>query len=167
VRRLKQTEGGEQRKVLLVGHSLGGGIAKVVGCKTSSPAVALASPGIVDSRGKLNVSLSAIHDLVINLYPQHDVASWLGVGGGLSFNIPCSLQRPDACHARESRANTFIHRHTHPHTHTHTHAHTHTYAHTHIITHSHTHAHMHTRSHVERVRIGHVMWPDPVANCFV
>lgn len=87
----------------MVGHSLGGGLAKIVGARCDKPVVhhryladlfhssilfalirfyrflvqvALAGPGISESRGKLRINYEAINKNVINIKPDHDVVRY-------------------------------------------------------------------------------------------
>ena len=45
------------RNVVLVGHSLGGGVAKIVGAKTGIPALSLSGPGLKFTSYKYGITL--------------------------------------------------------------------------------------------------------------
>lgn len=84
--------------ILIVGHSLGGGLAGLVGAKTHTPAVALSGPGIVGVRHKIGITLDDIHKFTTWIVPSHDVVAQLGVAGGTVHHVECSAHRPDICH---------------------------------------------------------------------
>lgn len=86
------------RRVALAGHSLGGSVAKIVGAMAGLPAVSLAGPGIMDSRGKLGISAAAITRNVVNIHPSDDLISRVGSSGGTVVHTVCRDGRPDTCH---------------------------------------------------------------------
>ena len=96
VKSLKESQ--PDAKILVVGHSLGGGLAKIVGAKAHVPAVALSGPGIVSTRHKIGVTLTDINRYVTNVVPSHDVVAALGTLGGGIHNVVCDAHRPDICH---------------------------------------------------------------------
>lgn len=112
---LRHVQGMKSENIILVGHSLGGGVAKIVGAKTGHPAVSLAGPGIVDSRGKLGVTISEIDRHIVNLLPSGDIVSRIGKQGGTVVNVPCSDNRPDSCHCPMAVACELITSCGHPH----------------------------------------------------
>ena len=58
---------------LLTGHSLGGGIASIVGARIKAIAVTFSAPGVVLSRRKFKVKLKNVQDYVINITPIGDM----------------------------------------------------------------------------------------------
>lgn len=102
------------RSVVVVGHSLGGGIAKIVGASVQTKAVAFAAPSIVAQRKKLNISLDSIAKHVINVAPTHDITSLFGEKGGCSLTINCLEKRPDMCHLPMHSACDLISKCGHP-----------------------------------------------------
>jgi hypothetical protein len=85
-------------RFLVVGHSLGGGLASIVGAKVHVPAVALSGPGIVGARHKIGVSLDEINLYTTSIVPSHDIVAALGVLGGGIHHVECGAHRPDVCH---------------------------------------------------------------------
>jgi hypothetical protein len=55
---------------LLTGHSLGGGVASIVGARLQALAVVFSSPGVVLSRRKFGISLKQISEYIVNIVPQ-------------------------------------------------------------------------------------------------
>lgn len=55
---------------LLTGHSLGGGVASIVGARLQALAVVFSSPGVVLSRRKFGLSLKSVSQYVVNIVPQ-------------------------------------------------------------------------------------------------
>lgn len=65
---------------LLTGHSLGGGVASIVGARLQALAVTFSSPGVVLSRRKFGLSLKEISQYVVNIVPQ---VGWNALGGAV------------------------------------------------------------------------------------
>jgi hypothetical protein len=86
------------RRFVLVGHSLGGGLAKIAGAATGRLAIALSGPGIVEARAKLGLDPSSLDRYAVNISPRHDVVPAVGTTEGLILNVDCPYARPDLCH---------------------------------------------------------------------
>ncbi|KAJ9447700.1 hypothetical protein DIPPA_05624 [Diplonema papillatum] len=100
---VRRSLAGSPRKVVFVGHSLGGAVAKIAGCLVSQPVVAISSPGIVNSRKKFwhnnqVVRSYNIRKFVTNVYSEGDyVPSASGKLGGAVHELYCSAGA--ACHS--------------------------------------------------------------------
>jgi len=90
------TSVGQPRKVVVVGHSLGGSLAKITGCLTKTRAVGFSSPGILLSRRKFGIDKHDVQSLVTNIYAENDVVPWVDQMGGVTQQVQC----PDGlwCH---------------------------------------------------------------------
>jgi hypothetical protein len=80
----------KQRNVVLVGHSLGGGLAKIVGTRHDLPSISFSAPGVVWSRDKLGLSLANINRVDVNVKPTADLVARVDKEGGLIQNIDCN-----------------------------------------------------------------------------
>eukprot|EP00047_Mylnosiga_fluctuans_P017100 m.58737 g.58737 ORF g.58737 m.58737 type:complete len:748 (-) comp6922_c0_seq2:121-2364(-) len=85
------------RNVVIVGHSLGGGLAQVVGATLGLPAVSFSGPGLMESRNKFRLTRQNLVDTVINVIPSHDLVPLAGALGGTVVNWDC-LHDAFACH---------------------------------------------------------------------
>mmetsp|Transcript_20469 Transcript_20469/g.44323 ORF Transcript_20469/g.44323 Transcript_20469/m.44323 type:complete len:720 (-) Transcript_20469:161-2320(-) len=99
--------------VVLVGHSLGGGLAKIVGARLKLPAVSLSGPGIVNLRQKIGVDRDDIASQIVNLLPSNDPVPLIGLQGGTILNFHCSGDAAD-CHDPVFVACELFHRCGHP-----------------------------------------------------
>ena len=91
----------KSRAVVVVGHSLGGALAKIAGIHNNVPVVAISSPGIALSSKKFALSLPVAHARVTNIMPQYDAIASLDTLEGSILTVPCSYRRPDVCHLLE------------------------------------------------------------------
>ena len=99
------------RSIIFVGHSLGGGLAKIMGKRFNKLAVSLSGPGIsifsklweptvkeeIDSKYNENFATS-----YIDIVPDMDLVPRVEVSGGTNYRIICdaSLVVPDDVTAR-------------------------------------------------------------------
>lgn len=58
-------------RLVFTGHSLGGGVAQIVGARLRRPAVTFSAPGVVLSRRKFRISLDDINDFLLNVQTTH------------------------------------------------------------------------------------------------
>lgn len=103
---------GIEHKVVITGHSLGGGLAKIVGALTGKATVAFSPPGITLSRRKFvskdgsgSVKLEKTYDSSISVVAMHDPVSMVDQHGGLVQYILCSTSKlalKNSCHLLES-----------------------------------------------------------------
>ena len=85
------------RRVVLVGHSLGGGLAQIAGALSGAPCASFSGPGILDTRSKFGLSRTDLVQSVINVIPSHDVVPLAGLLGGTVVAWDCPLHA-FACH---------------------------------------------------------------------
>lgn len=78
VQKKRQTE-----YFFLVGHSLGGGLAKIVGTRMKIEAIAFSSPGEMYNHIKYGYSLEDLQKYTTTFGSRDDVISWLDIPGGL------------------------------------------------------------------------------------
>ncbi|CAF0932459.1 unnamed protein product [Adineta steineri] len=85
-----------KRSFILVGHSLGGGLAKLAGAallNETSVVVSVSGPGITYSHAKMdetkNIPMADIHKKIFNIYHDRDVVSWSDKQEGLQQAITC------------------------------------------------------------------------------
>ena len=77
-------------RVVLTGHSLGGGVAKVVAAKVGVPVFAVSSPGVYLSQKIFDIDdPSQIDKHEINLLNQNDLVPTIDQLKGLVMNMQC------------------------------------------------------------------------------
>ncbi|UJR21452.1 hypothetical protein I4U23_024537 [Adineta vaga] len=88
-----------KRSFILVGHSLGGGLAKLAGSallNETSVVVSVSGPGITYSHTKTDetkaIPMADIHKKIFNIYHDRDVVSWSDKQEGLQQEITCPLK---------------------------------------------------------------------------
>jgi len=89
----------KNRNVIIVGHSLGGAIAQIVGARLEQTAFAFSAPGIFYTRRKVGVSLQNIEKYTINIVPFKDPVTKIDKHGGLVQQIMCREKNPAECHS--------------------------------------------------------------------
>lgn len=89
------------RNVVLVGHSLGGAVAHLVGNKIGTRSVGFSSPGLVLSHKKFGVSLARLHQFATTIVSSHDIVPLIGGQGGELHHVECVAKRRELCHAME------------------------------------------------------------------
>ena len=87
--------------IVFVGHSLGGGLAKILGKLVGRQAISLSGPGINafhslwKSKGKNKFELTAI-----DIIPDLDIVPRVDISGGTIYRLLC-LKSPFKCHSKE------------------------------------------------------------------
>jgi len=76
--------------VLIVGHSLGGGLSKILSLRTGYQAVAVSGPGIRAVQGFYKSDFEGIENSFVNINPQQDYVAILDTPTGSEFQVPCS-----------------------------------------------------------------------------
>lgn len=101
------------RDVLLTGHSMGGGIARLVGSILGQPSITFSPPGFVQSYSKLvhdiggksiKVNRASIHHLSVSVIPEYDPVTMIDVQAGMVQKISCdtpNLSMQLSCHMLE------------------------------------------------------------------
>ena len=91
--------------VLILGHSLGGGIAEIVASKLADDgyinvkSFGLSSPGTLYSSEKFGFSIEALDKTSISVLPRRDPVSSVDVHGGLQETIECDASSMIYCHS--------------------------------------------------------------------
>lgn len=83
--------------VILTGHSLGGGLAKIVGARNRIRAVTFSSPGLMYTSKSVDVKEEDVHETATTLYPDLDVVPRTDKQIGSVLPIDCD-QNVLACH---------------------------------------------------------------------
>eukprot|EP01062_Namystynia_karyoxenos_P023310 TRINITY_DN19006_c0_g1_i1.p1 TRINITY_DN19006_c0_g1~~TRINITY_DN19006_c0_g1_i1.p1 ORF type:complete len:749 (+),score=159.53 TRINITY_DN19006_c0_g1_i1:130-2376(+) len=78
-----------QREVIIVGHSLGGGLSQIIGARMGIPAVSMSGPGVVTLAHKLGVTRRDIDRYVTSVEPTNDLVPMIGSQGGSRLSVPC------------------------------------------------------------------------------
>jgi lipase ATG15 len=88
-------------KLLVIGHSLGGGVAKISGIKAGVKGVAFNAPGLLFSAQMLDLRTSDINANVVNIRSETDAISAIDSLGGLVQTIKCYDANGDwvSCHS--------------------------------------------------------------------
>ncbi|KAI8924902.1 hypothetical protein BC831DRAFT_287864 [Entophlyctis helioformis] len=89
----------EKRDVIIVGHSLGGAIAGIVGAKEDIPAIGISAPGLGLQSATYGFSLQRLTENFLNIVPNHDVVPTFDVQYGLIQDISCYKDEPLKCHS--------------------------------------------------------------------
>lgn len=90
------------RKVVLTGHSLGGGIGKVVAARLLIPIVAVSAPGIALSHKIFDVPRSNVDRFEINLISGEDLVPKVDRQKGMILVMACRNSNPLGCHELSS-----------------------------------------------------------------
>lgn len=96
VQKINRTKG---NSVLLTGHSIGGGLAKIVGSRQKVDAVSFSSPGEVYIRDKLNFTLRDLQRYTTSVVSRDDMVTWVDTHGGLVQYIDCNASGYVQCHS--------------------------------------------------------------------
>ena len=96
VQKINRTAGST---ILLTGHSIGGGLAKIVGSRQKVMTVAFSSPGEVFSRAKFGITLDDLQRYTISVVSRDDMITWVDNHGGLVQYISCNAGGHVQCHS--------------------------------------------------------------------
>ncbi|RLN48113.1 hypothetical protein BBJ28_00023790 [Nothophytophthora sp. Chile5] len=103
----------KDRKVVLTGHSMGGGIARLVGSIVGTPSVTFSPPGFVQSYSKLihhiggtsmKVDRATLHHHSFAVIPEYDPITMIDAQAGMTQKISCDtphLSMQLSCHMLE------------------------------------------------------------------
>lgn len=101
------------RNVILTGHSMGGGIARLVGSIVGKPSVTFSPPGVVQSYSKLvhhiggqsmKVDRAKLHHHSVAIVPEYDPITMVDAQAGMVQKISCNtphLSWQLSCHMLE------------------------------------------------------------------
>lgn len=84
----------QDRKVVLTGHSLGGGIGKVVAARLLFPCVAISAPGIALSHKLFDVPRENVDKFEVNLISAEDLVPKVDRLKGLIMKMHCTKSNP-------------------------------------------------------------------------
>lgn len=83
--------------VLIVGHSLGGGLAKIISLVTGIQAVALSGPGVrFIGHFYQNKTVKNVRETIVDVIPGQDLIARVDMPIGTQINVPC--RRGLSCH---------------------------------------------------------------------
>lgn len=83
--------------VMIIGHSLGGGLAKIISLVTGIQAVALSGPGVrYIGHFYRNSSVKNVRETIIDIIPGQDLIARVDASLGSQIHIPC--RRGLSCH---------------------------------------------------------------------
>ena len=85
--------------ILLTGHSIGGGLAKIVGSRQKVTTVSFSSPGEVFSRAKFGLTLDDLQRYTTSIVSRDDMITWVDIQGGLVQHIDCNASGYVPCHS--------------------------------------------------------------------
>jgi len=91
-----------EKNVVFVGHSLGGGLAKIIGKIVGRDSVSLSGPGINAFHSLWNYTGNSTYfELTsVDIIPDLDLVPRVEISGGTIYRLIC-LQRPYECHSKE------------------------------------------------------------------
>uniref|UniRef100_A0A0G4I156 Uncharacterized protein n=1 Tax=Chromera velia CCMP2878 TaxID=1169474 RepID=A0A0G4I156_9ALVE len=85
-------------RMVLVGHSLGGGLASLLGAQKKIPVVAVSPPGLYYVSTKYNVSDLRLESLLTSIVPEYDIVPNIDIVRGLVQQISCAARDSRKCH---------------------------------------------------------------------
>lgn len=83
----------------LVGHSLGGGLAKIIGSRNKVQAIAISSPGDIYNHVKFSYTLQDVQQYTTTVRAQNDIVTWIDRPGGLVQYVECDNSAILKCHS--------------------------------------------------------------------
>uniref|UniRef100_A0A0G4HBJ4 Fungal lipase-type domain-containing protein n=1 Tax=Chromera velia CCMP2878 TaxID=1169474 RepID=A0A0G4HBJ4_9ALVE len=87
-----------RRQILLVGHSMGGAVATIVGAKTSLPAITISAPGVLMTRKRFGVDEGRVQRGTLSVFAMGDPVPTADIKSGLIGDLGCSSKSPKTCH---------------------------------------------------------------------
>ena len=91
----------DKERVLITGHSLGGGLSKMAGARFGIRSFSFNGPGLIYSRGKVGdngVDIEDINRSAVNIVLQGDVVSLIDCLGGSIHRLKCHHGSFSKCH---------------------------------------------------------------------
>lgn len=86
-------------RVLLTGHSMAGGLAKIIGSRLKIPAVSFSGPGEVHMHAKMRFNLDDLERHTTSVVSRSDMVTWIDHHGGLVQYIGCNASGYVQCHS--------------------------------------------------------------------
>lgn len=87
-----------RENIYLVGHSLGGGLTKIVGTLLNRTAISFNGPGLLYSARRFGIKTASVEDNVVNFVMDNDKFSLLDVLGGTIYRMECQSSNVATCH---------------------------------------------------------------------
>lgn len=102
------------RRVIMTGHSLGGGLARIVSGFTNTTAVAFSPPGVVQTRRKFRrldgyLRARSLYNNSVSVVPERDPISMIDSQSGFVQYIMCRSASPVSCHSVEMSICELLH----------------------------------------------------------
>ncbi|KNE58435.1 hypothetical protein AMAG_04005 [Allomyces macrogynus ATCC 38327] len=94
------------QKVLVTGHSLGGGLAQVVASRVQVPGVAISGPGLGMSYLAYDTTVEAIAKWTVNVVPFSDPVPMADDQVAAQVHLPCHQSVPSNCHSIKNTLQT-------------------------------------------------------------
>jgi len=89
----------DTNNTIIIGHSLGGAVATIVGGRLNLPIFTINAPGIIWSLQKFNIPSRNVIDInSVNIKTLIDPISKIGESGGAIQNIGCDAETTFNCH---------------------------------------------------------------------
>eukprot|EP01134_Creolimax_fragrantissima_P007952 CFRG7952T1 len=97
------------RSIVITGHSLGGGLARIAGYLSGRSSLTFSAPGIAHTYRKVRlqtngsaefISKHHLHHKTMNIMPDHDLIAMLDSQAGMVQQLRCKAESP-ACHLLE------------------------------------------------------------------
>ncbi|KAJ7377916.1 hypothetical protein OS493_025811 [Desmophyllum pertusum] len=85
--------------VFLTGHSMGGGLAKIIGSRQKVTTVSFSSPGELCIRAKMGFTLDDLQRYTTSVVSRDDMVTWVDFHGGLVQHIGCNASSYVQCHS--------------------------------------------------------------------
>eukprot|EP00933_Yihiella_yeosuensis_P058955 TRINITY_DN5977_c0_g1_i1.p1 TRINITY_DN5977_c0_g1~~TRINITY_DN5977_c0_g1_i1.p1 ORF type:complete len:684 (-),score=70.19 TRINITY_DN5977_c0_g1_i1:295-2346(-) len=76
--------------LVVTGHSLGGGLAQIVGSVIGAPTVAWSPVGVLYSMKRFNITQGEVYRNIVNIMPDHDPVPKIDAQRGFDQHIRCS-----------------------------------------------------------------------------
>lgn len=96
-----------KRNIIITGHSLGGGIANIVGARQGLQSITFSPPGVYFSREKLGIKTKIANRLSVNVIPEKDIVTKIDRNLGYIQNIDCDDMFA-SCHSLERTVTTLL-----------------------------------------------------------
>ncbi|KAI3652972.1 hypothetical protein MP228_002397 [Amoeboaphelidium protococcarum] len=90
---------GSSTKVMLTGHSMGGGLAFIIGAHLGIPAVGFSSPGLAYSSIIYKLTQKALMTQTVNIVPLNDPVPKFDLQISQVQNVPCDADFSVDCHS--------------------------------------------------------------------
>ncbi|KAI9221498.1 hypothetical protein BC828DRAFT_380813 [Blastocladiella britannica] len=96
------------RTVVMTGHSLGGGLAQIIGAQQRLQSFALSSPGLGYSVLNYGITPASLAKWAVNVVPADDLVPLLDSQVSSVLKIPCDAPTPLYCHSWRQSLSTLL-----------------------------------------------------------